>query len=178
MQPSPIQHAHPESAQGGRLLARIDSLLGVAIRVVSILVLPLALLLFLQWPLRELVQAYSRESNDFAQILFALYVSIAITAATRQDGHLAADTLARRFRNRTRRRLKRFAAPVMLLPWSAFVLWVAWPMVSESLRGLEAFPDTYNPGFFVIRTAVALLAAAVLAQGLIDVLRQPAEDSQ
>ena len=161
-------------ARGASLLAKAEALLAAVMRATAVLVLPLALLLFLQWPLREVVQAYSREANDLAQILFALYVSIAITSATRLDGHLAADTLARRFHNRTRRRLKRLAALVILLPWSTFLLWVAWPMVWESLRGLEAFPDTYNPGFFVIRTAVALLAIAVLAQGLIDALRQTA----
>jgi len=155
---------------------RLDTLINAAVRLVSILVLPLALLLFLQWPLREVVQAYSREANDLAQILFALYVSVAITAATRQDAHLAADTLARRFRNRTRLRLKRLASLFILVPWSAFVLWAAWPIVWQSLRGLEAFPDTYNPGFFVIRVAVALLAIAVLAQGLLDALRRPAGD--
>jgi len=53
------------------------------------------LLLFLQWPLRDLVQAYSREANDLAQVLFALYVSIALTQATRQRTHLATDALAR-----------------------------------------------------------------------------------
>ncbi len=177
MQPSPAPSERRKSL-GGQLQARIDSLLGAAIRVVSILVLPLALLLFLQWPLRELVQAYSRESNDLAQILFALYVSMAITAATRQDGHLAADTLARRFKNKTRHRLKRLAALVILLPWSTFLFWVAWPMVSQSLCGLEAFSDTSNPGYFVIRTAVALLAIAVFAQGLVDVFRQSAGDGQ
>ena len=31
------------------------------------LVLPVSLLLFLQWPLRDLVQAYSIESNDLAE---------------------------------------------------------------------------------------------------------------
>jgi TRAP-type mannitol/chloroaromatic compound transport system permease small subunit len=158
-------------ARGASLLATADTLLAAVMRVTAVLVLPLALLLFLQWPLREVVQAYSREANDLGQILFALYVSMAITAATRQDGHLAADTLARRFRYRTRRRLKRLAALCILLPWSGFVLWVAWPMVWLSLRGLEAFPDTYNPGFFVIRTAVALLATGVLVQGLLDALR-------
>ncbi len=155
---------------------RLDTLIDAAVRLVSILVLPLALLLFLQWPLREVVQAYSREANDLAQILFALYVSVAITAATRQDAHLAADTLARRFRNRTRLRLKRLASLFILVPWSAFVLWAAWPIVWQSLRGLEAFPDTYNPGFFVIRVAVALLAIAVLAQGLLDASRRLAGD--
>jgi hypothetical protein len=36
----------------------------------SLLVIPLALLLFIQWPLREWVQAYSRQANDMGQILF------------------------------------------------------------------------------------------------------------
>src|SRR5690242_12708063 len=56
-----------------------------------VLVIPLAFLLFAQWPLRDLVQSYSRETNDLAQCLFALYASIAITYATRMRSHLAAD---------------------------------------------------------------------------------------
>lgn len=159
------------------MLAPLDSLLGAVLRLVSFLVLPLALLLFLQWPLREIVQAYSREANDLAQIFFALYISLAITAATRQSGHLAADALARRFHRRTRRRLERIVALLALLPWSAFVLWAAWPSVVQSLRVLENFPETYNPGYFIVRAAVALLALAVLAQGFIDVFRRlPGEE--
>lgn len=163
---------------GGRLRACLDALLGATVRVVAILVLPLALLLFLQWPLREIVQAYSRETNDLAQILFALYVSLAITAATRENSHIAADALARRFRERTRRSLKRVASLVILMPWSIFVLWAAWPALWPSLRHLEGFPETYNPGYFVIRMAVALLALAVLTQSLIDAFRQPPGDER
>src|SRR5438046_9168141 len=62
----------------------------------SVLVLPVSLLLFLQWPLRESLHAYSREANDLAQILFAVYVSLAITAATGAHTHLAAGLGARR----------------------------------------------------------------------------------
>jgi TRAP-type mannitol/chloroaromatic compound transport system permease small subunit len=131
----------------------------------------------LQWPLREVIQAYSREANDLAQILFALYISLAITAATRQNGHLAADALARRFRRRTRRHLECGAALLTLIPWSAFVLWTAWSSVAASVRALESFPETYNPGYFVVRAAVALLVLAVLVQGFIDVLfRLPGDE--
>jgi hypothetical protein len=49
--------------------------------VAGALVVPLALLLFAQWPLRDGVQAYSRQANDAAQILFAVYAAVAITAA-------------------------------------------------------------------------------------------------
>ncbi len=46
--------------------------------------LPVALILFLQWPLRDFVRAYSREANDLGQWIFALYVSLALTFATRE----------------------------------------------------------------------------------------------
>jgi len=36
-----------------------------------VLALPLALLLFLQWPLRDLVHKFSREANDLGQVAFA-----------------------------------------------------------------------------------------------------------
>ena len=60
-------------------LAILDRTLGRLVAAASILVLPVSLLLFLQWPLREWLLAYSREANDLAQVLFALYVSVAIT---------------------------------------------------------------------------------------------------
>ena len=65
-----------------RALIAFDRVLGAALMCGAVLVLPVSLLLFLQWPLRELLHSYSREANDFAQLLFALYVSIAVTCAT------------------------------------------------------------------------------------------------
>ncbi|HET7096223.1 MAG TPA: hypothetical protein VFJ68_02460 [Casimicrobiaceae bacterium] len=81
-----------------RALDRLTAMVGV-----------LALLLFLQWPLRELVQAYSREANDFAQCLFALYVSVAILCATRHGAHLATDAMAHRYSAPLRALLARVA---------------------------------------------------------------------
>src|SRR5664279_1256717 len=80
----------------------LDRVVAGAMRAGMVLVLPLALLLFLQWPLRDLVQAYSREANDLAQCLFALYVSLAITFATRRRAHLATDVIAQRYPGRAR----------------------------------------------------------------------------
>jgi TRAP-type C4-dicarboxylate transport system permease small subunit len=64
-------------------MALLDRILRAITAAGLVLVLPISLLLFLQWPLRDLLQAYSREANDLAQWLFALYVSVAITYATR-----------------------------------------------------------------------------------------------
>ena len=60
----------------------LDRIVGGIVLASAVLVLPIGLLLFLQWPLRDVFQAYSREANDLAQCLFALYVSVAITSAT------------------------------------------------------------------------------------------------
>ena len=83
---------------GGAELARVlDGAVGRMLSALKWLAIPIGLLLFLQWPLREYVKAYSREANDLGQWLFALYVAAAVTAATRAGTHLAVDTLAKRY---------------------------------------------------------------------------------
>lgn len=58
----------------------------------GLLVIPLALLLFAQWPLRDGLQNYARQANDVAQMVFALYAAVAVTAATLSGRHLALET--------------------------------------------------------------------------------------
>ena len=60
----------------------LDRALALATAAARHLALPLSLLLFLQWPLRDLVRSYSREANDLGQWIFALYVAASVTAAT------------------------------------------------------------------------------------------------
>ena len=151
----------------------LDRALAALTDWIGVLALPLSLLLFLQWPLRELVRAYSREANDIAQCLFALYVSVAILRATRRGAHLATDAIAHRYSPWLRARLARIAALAILVPASVFILWSAWPIVWQSVAELEAFPETFNPGYFVVKAAVALLAVLVLVQALADGIGGP-----
>ena len=139
------------------------------------LVLPVGLLLFLQWPLREVAHAYSVQANDLAQWLFALYVSLALTDATRERSHLAADTFAQRYSPAARRLLARAAALCCLVPWSLFIVVEAWPSVAQSVGQLESFPETYDPGYFIVRASAWLLALLVLLQALLDLLRPRGE---
>jgi len=127
----------------------------------SVLVLPLALLLFAQWPLREWVQAGSRLANDVAQILFAFYVAVGITAASRANTHLAAP----RSTPGSTRRAKRWRAGLLLLclgPWLLFMLWAALPLIAGSVLHLERFGETLSPGYFLIKLALGLLLVLVL----------------
>lgn len=156
--------------RGGTWLELAQRGIGWIVRGAAWLALPLSLLLFAQWPLREVVQAYSREANDLAQILFALYVSVAVTAATRAGRHLATDAFAHRYGVRTRRILARAGALCVLLPWAGFVLATAAPMIAQSVAQAEGFPETFNRGYFVIKLAVGMLGVLVAAQALADAL--------
>jgi TRAP-type mannitol/chloroaromatic compound transport system permease small subunit len=159
-------------------LQRLDRLIGQIIAAAQWLALPLILLLFLQWPLRDIIRGYSREANDLGQIIFAILVAVSVTAATRAGTHLAADTLAQRYSARTRRRLKQFGAAIGMLPWALFVFFSSTGFVINSVAELEKFQDTNNPGYFIIKLALWIMAILIIAQSTIDILRpMPADDA-
>jgi TRAP-type mannitol/chloroaromatic compound transport system permease small subunit len=148
-----------------------DHGVAVAIAAGQWLVLPVSVLLFAQWPLRDLVHAYATQANDLAQWMFALYASLALTYATRERAHLASDAFAHRYSGRTRARIARIGECLCVAPWSLFILVVSAPGVWQSLRGLEKFPETYDPGYFIIKVATWLLALLALAQTVLGVRR-------
>ena len=159
-------------------LNRLDRLVAGIIAVAQWLTLPVIFLLFLQWPLREAVRCCSREANDLGQIFFALLVAVSVTAATRVGMHLAADTLAQGYSARTRHRLRQICAIIGLLPWAIFIIWASRGFVQQSVFGLEAFPDTSNPGYFILKIALWLMALLVIAQAIVDLCRPaPAGDA-
>ncbi len=159
-------------------LNRLDRLIGGVIAAAQWLALPLVLLLFLQWPLRDIVRCCSREANDLGQIVFALLVAVSVTAATRAGTHLAADALAQRYSPRTRQRLRRICAAIGLIPWALCIIYASRNFVLQSALGLEAFADTANPGYFIIKLALWLMVLLVIAQSLLDIFRPlPADDA-
>ena len=165
------------------MLRHLDRLIGGVLSAVRWLALPIMALLFLQWPLREIVKAYSREANDLGQWLFALFVAASVVAATRAHMHLATDAVALRFRPRTRAMLAAFGTIAALLPWSLFVLASAAPTIGRSVAGWERFSDTGNPGYFIVKLALGVLLALIGLQALVDLVRllsgndQPARES-
>jgi len=157
-------------------LRGLDRLIGQVVAVAKWLALPLIVLLFLQWPLRDLFRGFSREANDLGQVAFALFVAVSVTAATRAGTHLAADLLAQRYSARTRRRLKQMGAAAGILPWALFVLIAGKTTVLSSLRDLESFQDSGNPGYFLVKIALWVMAALILGQSLVDIFRPLAAD--
>jgi TRAP-type mannitol/chloroaromatic compound transport system permease small subunit len=158
------------------LLRGLDRLIGTIVAAAKWLALPLIVLLFLQWPLRDVFRGYSREANDLGQVVFALFVAVSVTAATRAGTHLAVDLLARRYSPRTRRLLGRIGAAAGLLPWAIFILIAGRITVMSSVRDLEQFQDSGNPGYFMIKIALWVMAVVILGQSVVDVFRTGMRD--
>src|SRR5947209_14620909 len=134
-----------------RFIGGLDRLVAAIVSAGSWLLLPVGVLLLLQWPLRDIFRAWSRDANDLGQWLFALYVAMCFTAATRAHTHLAADAVARHYPERTRVLLARLGALLGLIPWALFIIVGGASLVIASMRSFEAFADTYNPGYFFIK---------------------------
>src|SRR5262245_54159933 len=158
-------------------LYRLDRVIGGVIAGAQWLALPLIVLLFLQWPLRDIFRSYSREANDLGQIIFALFVAVSVTAATRAGTHLAADAVAQRYSHRLRVRIRKIGALVGFAPWALFILFASKSTVIFSMQVCEKFPDTGNPGYFIIKLALWVMAVTILAQSFLEIVRPALRDS-
>jgi len=161
----PTEAPHPPPTL--RVLDLID-------RAAMPLAIAIALLLFVQWPLRDLVASGHRptQANDLAQWLFALYVAVALRHAGRRGAHLVArpdlaDGSTGRFA-----RLRRMGAALCVLPWALFLIVTAAVPVGRSVLALELFPDTFNAGYFMIKVALLLLAVLLAVQSALDLWRE------
>ena len=156
-----MKGSQPFHPQGATLAGRR---LGRGWLAAALLVVPLCLLLFAQWPLRDLVGQGARRSNDLGQICYALYVAVAVTAATRRRSHMAAHlhpeagTPVARWRT--------WAVALCVVPWAVFMLWAFAPQLADSVLRLERFGETLNPGYFVIKLALALMLLLILFDAL------------
>ena len=155
-----------------KIVASMDRLIALTVSAGRWLALPVIALLFLQWPLRDIAQCCSREANDLGQWLFALFIAIAVTAATRDGVHLAADSFAKKRSARFRALVARLGPMVSIIPWALLVIVTSWPAVRDSVLRLERFADTANPGYFAIKLAMLLMAVLMLVQAIVDLLRR------
>ena len=71
--------------------------------------------------------------------------------------------------------IARWGGFLCVAPWALFMIWMIWPTVERSVLGLEKFPDTFNPGYYMVKVACLLLALLALAQSLLNVLRDPVD---
>jgi hypothetical protein len=122
----------------------------------SLLVLALASLLFAQWPLREWFHVYTRQANDLGQLIFAVYIAVAVYAASRTHTHISPQT-KQVPPIQSQARWEMYLQWVCVVPWTAWMAWSWWAEMLHSAVGLERFADSNLPGYFVLKIALFLM---------------------
>ena len=90
----------------------------------------------------------------------------------RRDGHVRVDIFYREMSPRRQALVNLFGTLCLLLPTVVFLFWVGWDYVLESWAVLEGSREAGGiPGVFLLKTAMLLMAAQVILQGLADLLR-------
>lgn len=148
------------------------------------LLVPMAVLLLLQWPLREWVEEVSNYAINLTQVFFGLYTAFAITAASRSSTHLAFVQYGAAAVTEKTRLWRAWGRLACIAPWSVLVLWTSVPQTLGSILRLERFSESgFNHGFFLLRASVVLLVALALYNAVADVyftrrrVRQQAESA-
>ncbi len=132
-----------------------------AYRIVRPLSLGVTLLLFAQWPLRESgLGAAAVLANDSAQLMFALYLAAALGWAERRGAQVTLHPGGRRSRG------LRVAGALLPLPWCAWLAVTSAAPAWRAVLSLEHFPESFSPGYFLIRTAALVLALVLGAECL------------
>ena len=120
------------------------------------LALPIFLLvvfLWVQWPMRVFASGNSRLINDMGQIAFAYFWVMAFAIACLSQSHLQFSNNAAP----TKKGRRAWTGFVLSLPWAIFLVYSAWPLLINSWHENEKFPDSYSPGFYLIKLALILL---------------------
>jgi len=134
------------------------------------LIVPIGVLLLLQWPLRASVDSFSNYTSNITQILFGLYTAFAITAASRANTHLAFVKYGKSDVTAARSQWRVWARLACVMPWALLILWTSVPQTIQSTLNLESFREGgFTHGYFVLRFSVLLLAGLALGNALADV---------
>lgn len=132
------------------------------------LTLPIVLLvvfLWVQWPMRVFASGNPRLINDMGQIAFAYFWVMAFAIACLSQSHLQISNNAAP----TKKGRRAWTGFVLSLPWAIFLVYTAWPLLINSWHENEKFPDSYSPGFYLIKLALILLPVGWILSNILSI---------
>lgn len=151
------------------MVDRASDLIG---RTVAWLTLGTVALLALQVPLRLLPSGmYSVTSNDVGQLMHATVFMVGCAYALRWDEHARVDVFYRGMSETRRAWVNLIGNLVFALPWLILVGWYSMPIVANSWRDLEVFPDSRLPAYFLLKTMLMVFSFLVALQVLANTAR-------
>ncbi len=145
----------------------IDALSEWCGRTVSWLTLGMVLVTFLVVILRYAFNLGWIAMQESITYMHALVFLIGAAYTLKHGGHVRVDIFYRTMGHRGRACVDLGGALFLLIPVCAFIAWASWDYVATSWSLLEGSRETGGlPGVFLLKSAILVMAALVLLQGL------------
>jgi TRAP-type mannitol/chloroaromatic compound transport system permease small subunit len=113
-------------------------------------------------------------SNAYLELqwyMFSVIFLLGAAYALKQDAHVRVDVLYSRFHAKTRAWIDILGTLLLLLPFSVFMLWVAWPAVRNSWRIREASPDPGGLPRYPLKALVLVCFALLIVQAISELIK-------
>lgn len=155
----------------------IDRLTGVIGRVVAWLTLAMILIGATNAIFRYLGRfiGANLSSNAYLELqwyLFSIVFLLGAAYALREDAHVRVDVFYSRLTARGQAIINILGTLLLLLPFSAFVLWVSFPIVRNSWRIREGSPDPGGLARYPLKALILLCFALLILQALSQLLKE------
>jgi len=96
--------------------------------------------------------------------------SVAAAWALQQDGHVRVDIFYAGMTDKGRALVDFLGCLVFLVPFCIFILFIAWPYVSNSWKLLESSREAGGlPLVFLLKTLIMIMPALLLGQAIINI---------
>jgi TRAP-type mannitol/chloroaromatic compound transport system permease small subunit len=155
-----------------RFCRLVDGLNAGLFRIAAALPLLLTLLVFSIVVLRYAAGWGSTALQESALYLHACGFMLAAAWGLRRGDHVRVDVLAARFSDRGRALVELLGALLLLLPFAAFLLFLAWDYVGRAWAIRERSMDSVGlPYVYLLKTLILVLAGQLILQALAEAAR-------
>lgn len=141
-------------------------------RLIAWLTLSMVIVTFVVVVLRYLFDTGWIAMQESITWMHALVFMLGAAYTLRHDGHVRVDIFYQKFGPRGRAWVDLLGTLLLLLPVMLFVLLMSWDYVATSWELRESSPEAGGlPGLFLLKSAIPLMAALLLLQGVSLALR-------
>ncbi len=119
----------------------------------------------------------SLSSNAYLELQWYLFSLLFLWGAAytlKHNAHVQVDVIYAQLSARKRAWIDLLGAVFFLIPFSLLVIWVSWPMVSNSWAVLEVSPDPGGLPRYPIKTAIPVAFVLLLLQGVSEAIKRVA----
>lgn len=97
---------------------------------------------------------------------------LAIAYTLKHDGHVRVDIFYRKFGKKTRAWIDLFGSLFLLLPMSAFILWISWDYVAASWAVKEGSREAGGlDGVFLLKATMLMMTFLLIIQAVSEILK-------